>query len=324
MILESFFGYIKGDFLMKTSEGYSEAVNVLLSSYNGEKYISTQLDSILSQNYKVNVCVRDDGSRDNTLQLLKEKYSNKIDLIPGSNVGVVASFFDVLFSQSESINFVAFSDQDDYWLPNKIKNAISSLRKYETIPALYCSRLDVVDNDLKHLFYSPLPNKEITLNNSLVENVATGCTIVLNRSAIELLTQSKPNSNNVIMHDWWFYLVISAFGKVVFDSEPNILYRQHGNNVEGMKSGFDKFKAKLKNITKPPKYVKISTQVTEFKRCYYNSLTDEQKKLIDEFLVVSSEGRFFHKLQLVLTGKVYRQTRMDTISFLLSLLLNRI
>ena len=156
------------------------------------------------------------------------------------------------------------------------------------------------------------------------ENIATGCTIVINQPAIKLLRENMPDPKSLVMHDWWFYLVISAFGKVIYDPEPTILYRQHGNNVEGMKSGLGKLKAKFRNITRPPKYVKVSTQVAEFKRCFYQMLSHENKMLVDDFLLATSGFNIWKKLKLVLAGKVYRQTKTETLSFLVSLLLNRI
>lgn len=301
-------------------------VSVLLSSYNGVDYIKEQIDSILQQevnSFGLTLYVRDDGSKDNTKIILKKYYMSEAQLVFGDNVGVVASFLELLKSVRE-VDYIAFADQDDYWMPNKINKAIGKLTNYQNVPGLYCSRLDVVNSKLEHLFYSSIPNKKLELQNALVENIATGCTIVINKKAIELLRNNMPDPNNVVMHDWWFYLVISAFGKVVYDTESTILYRQHGNNVEGMKTGLAKIKTKLKNLSTPPKYIKISRQVTEFKRCYYHFFSDEQKKLIDDFLLITSGSNILLKLKFVLSGKVYRQTRSENLLFLLSLLLNRI
>jgi len=302
-------------------------INVVMSSYNGGKFISKQLSSILDQeitNYNLKVYVRDDGSTDDTKEILNTYSSQNVKVTFEENIGVVASFLHLLSHVDRSSCYVAFSDQDDYWLPNKLDRAVSVLSNYQNVPALYCSCLDIVNRELSHIFYSKVPQKSITFNNALVENVATGCTIVINKPALQLVRDFMPDPKKIIMHDWWLYLVISAFGEIVFDHESNILYRQHGNNVEGMRSGLSKLMAKFRNISRPPKYVKISTQVAEFKRCYYQMLSHDQKKLVDDFLLATSGLNIWKKLKLVLTGKVYRHTKTETLSFLVSLLLNRI
>lgn len=302
-------------------------INVIMSSYNGDAFISKQLSSILNQkvnNYNLMVYVRDDGSTDQTKEILNEYSSQKVNVIFEENIGVVASFLNLLSHVDRPACYLAFSDQDDYWLPNKLDRAVSVLNEYQDIPALYCSCLNIVDRELSHIFYSEIPQKEITFSNALVENVATGCTIVINKAALQLVRDFMPDPKKIVMHDWWLYLVISAFGKIVFDHEPTILYRQHGNNVEGMKSGLAKLKAKFRNITRPPKYVKVSTQVAEFKRCYYQMLSNEQKKLVDDFLLATSGFNIWKKLKLILSGRVYRQTKTETLSLLISMLLKRI
>lgn len=302
-------------------------VDVLMSTYNGSLYLSEQLNSIFSQashSLHISINVRDDGSNDKTTELISEHFCTRLNFYSESNVGVVSSFLKLLAYPCHNVEFVAFSDQDDYWRKNKLEKAVNALKLLSNIPALYFSRLDIVDVNLEHQFYSKIPNKPFCLQNALAENIATGCTIVINNAALKLLRENMPDPKKLVMHDWWFYLVISTLGTVVYDPEPTILYRQHGNNVEGMKSGLAKLKAKFRNITRPPKYVKVSTQVAEFKRCYYQMLSNEQKKLVDDFLLATSGFNIWKKLKLVLSGRVYRQTNTETLSFLISMLLNRI
>src|SRR5699024_5497942 len=103
----------------------------------------------------------------------------------------------------------------------KIERAISFLEKEEDSSAMYCSRLKIVDEQLRLLKYSLIPRRGVSFENSLIQNVATGCTMVLNQKAVQVLQKEFPK--HAVMHDWWIYQVISAVGKVVYDKESYIL-----------------------------------------------------------------------------------------------------
>lgn len=209
-------------------------VAVLLSSYNGEEFIAEQIDSILEQkDVRVTLFVRDDGSKDGTMNVLTEyEKQGKIVLIKGSNVGPSKSFFSLLETIS-GFDWYAFSDQDDVWAPNKIINAVKFLQKQDNSkPCLYHSNLEIVDKNLKFYRYSHLTKRNIDNKyTSLWLNEATGCTIVINDIARNLIVMHLPNY--AIMHDAWMYMVCKMFGIVVYDEFSYIKYRQHGANVVG-------------------------------------------------------------------------------------------
>lgn len=209
-----------------------ESVVVLLSSYNGEKYIKEQIDSILLQSdVSVELLVRDDGSSDKTRDILSE-YQRRglLQWYGGANLKPAKSFWDLIESAPES-KYYAFADQDDFWMPDKLSVALKSLSHYEDIPAMYCSAYQMTDKNLNPI---PTPTKHpiIDIYHAMIENVATGCTMVLNHELLKVIRNYRPDY--YFMHDEWIYKVCVAIGgKVIYDMDPRIYYRQHGNNVIG-------------------------------------------------------------------------------------------
>ena len=211
-------------------------VVVLMSTYNGEKFIREQIDSILHQkNVTVEIIIRDDCSTDSTIDILQEystKYNN-ITLIKGKeNLKPAKSFFWLMENYSDS-DYFALSDQDDVWDSDKLECAINMInQENNNIPLLYYSNLRIVDQNLT-FYRNSHSSPHISRNKyaAFIENLATGCTIVYNRRMAQLIKQKKPC--NFSMHDAWLYLVGAVFGKNIYDYEPHICYRQHENNVIG-------------------------------------------------------------------------------------------
>jgi hypothetical protein len=131
-------------------------------------------------------------------------------------------------------DFIAFADQDDVWLPDKLSRGVDALAATNpSIPTLYCARLSVVNADLQPLHETRISQRDSGFPHSLTQNIATGCTVLLNRSAAVLVAQSAPPS--ATSHDWWSYLLVTATGGEVLVDEASVaLYRQHGGNVIGM------------------------------------------------------------------------------------------
>ena len=211
-----------------------ERVVVLMSTYNGEKYIRQQIESILKQkSVKVELYIRDDGSTDKTLEILKE-YSSQYDNISfyqGENLKPCKSFMELIRTEYKG-DFYALADQDDVWDFDKLKVAVSKLKKEGNKPAMYYSNLRIVDSNLKFCRNShSKPLVAITKYEPLVENLATGCTIVYNKELHNLLMKYAVSTFS--MHDAWIYMIASIFGKTIYDFEPHISYRQHENNVVG-------------------------------------------------------------------------------------------
>lgn len=252
----------------------NQRIVILLSTYNAEKYLREQLDSILKQTRTDwQLIVRDDGSRDGTLAILEEytKKYNTISYYAGDNLGAKNSFFDLMKRvENQDFDYVAFCDQDDYWLPDKLKRATKVLDLFsgqkkadvlgqahtvKSFPLLYCGKPQLVDKELSPILKEIKRTIRPGFSNALVENIVTGCTTVLNRAMYDIVMQLLPEY--CIMHDWWMYLAASCFGQVLYDETPMIYYRQHENNVMGidgsrtaeLKHRASKYKSRRSNIS---------------------------------------------------------------------------
>lgn len=213
-------------------------VVVLMSTYNGERFIEEQLRSIIEQLPADGLLmIRDDGSNDFTVKLIEAFEDPRIRLVHGENIGFARSFLTLLVEAPSKADMVMFSDQDDVWLPEKMQRAWQHLQPLSAQPALYCSAQLLVDVALRPLQATPPWPRGPSFSSALSENIVTGCTAALNQPALALL-QSAGVPEGVRFHDWWLYLVVSGFGTVVVDNTPTMLYRQHGGNIIGHGAGW--------------------------------------------------------------------------------------
>ena len=225
---------------------------VLLSSYNGEKFIREQIDSILAQeNVDLHLVIRDDASSDNTRTIIKEyqeTHPELIEAIMGENVGFALSFSKLIeyaYNKYPKCDYFAFADQDDVWLKNKLSTAISQIQEVDkNIPATYCSNKLLVDENLKEIRLSWSPTEvQLTKERCLIQSFATGCTMVFNRMAAEIYINRYPN--NLKLHDYLMYQQCMFVGKVIYDPNYYILYRQHGGNQIGTPNFINRMKRRL-------------------------------------------------------------------------------
>lgn len=301
-------------------------VQVLMSTYNGERFVKQQLDSLLSQDYSpIDILIRDDGSKDSTVSLIGEysKVTPNVSLIKGENKGVIASFFELVKNSSSDAEYFAFCDQDDFWKQSKISRAVELLEQEDKdLPLLYFSRLELVDENLNALRHSPIPPQGPALENALIQNIATGCTIVFNKKMRDLFLVHIPNPANITMHDAWFYLLGTALGKVVYDESSHILYRQHSSNTLGMAN--NKLKSAMiryRNFKKEGKEKPYSKQVEEFLRLYEDQLKESQIHLIRNFLY--QRDSLMKRLDYAIKTPLFRQNNRDSFIFRLLYMLNK-
>jgi len=210
-------------------------VEVLLATYNGEKYLVEQLDSLLAQEgVGISLLVSDDGSNDRTLEIL-EQYKTlflEFRLLAGPRNGPQANFF-FLLSHSKG-EFVALCDQDDIWNTNHLKNSLSRLTPNEASVTFS----SVQEFSTEHPHKNRIWPKKIRLNrveNILFENPARGCTLVMNRQFIEIIINRLPRDS--IMHDWWIALIGLSYECISAGTQPEIKYRIHSNNAVGPTPG---------------------------------------------------------------------------------------
>ena len=259
-------------------------VAILLSTYNGVKYVKQQIDSFLNQTYKnVEIIVRDDGSKDSTVKILKEYQNNynNIKLTVGKNLGFIKSFFELL--KLGDADYYAFADQDDIWLPNKIELAVNSLNKLDDRkPNMAFSNVDYYDTEMNFMGHGEA-NKTYSFTNSLYECVSQGMTMVINQKARDMVLDNIPT--RCLFHDWWTYMICSSLGEIAYDNTVTVKYRRDKKNqtVEGQ--GFIAIlKWRIKNLFIKNGFLDIRMQQIEFKNNFYNKLTEENKKIVDVFV----------------------------------------
>ena len=212
-------------------------VAILLSTYNGARFLTAQLDSLLAQTVADWMLYwRDDGSTDGTVALMEAFAARERRCVfvgeASGHLGVNGSFIALLRrAMADRAAAVAFADQDDVWLPEKLARGLAGLGD-DPVPCLYCSRQVLVDEALNRLSDSAPLRREPGFAAALTQNIATGCTVLLNQAAVSLVASSTPPA--ATLHDWWSYLVVTAAGgRVVVDPVPAVLYRQHGRNLVG-------------------------------------------------------------------------------------------
>lgn len=290
-------------------------VAILLSTFNGEQFLPAQLDSLLVQSHTgCDIWVRDDGSSDQSLAIV-QRYADahpQIRVQAGANLGFVASFYELLQNVGAGYDFYFFCDQDDVWMPSKVSRAVELLAGQQGL-ALYCSRTQYVDRDLQTIGPSPdYDRSAIGWGNALVQNIATGCTVALNAAARERLLFQRPLV--CLAHDWWAYLVVSAFGAVVFDSESHILYRQHGSNTIGMqKQGLPGQWARVQRFVRRlrqagPGWI---DQLSEFDRLHGAGLDEAQRRQLH--MLTCSRSSWISAVRASVQRYYWRMSAVDTL-----------
>ncbi|MCD8216269.1 MAG: glycosyltransferase family 2 protein [Clostridiales bacterium] len=292
-------------------------VLVLLSAYNGEKFIHEQIDSVLNQEgVRVSLLVRDDGSTDKTKEILSS-YGDKISFYSGKNIGVRASFFDLIL-KAGSADFYAFCDQDDFWLPDKLKSACEMMG-LSVRPSLYFSNLYTADENLKIMSQTSLKPK-LTFGTAMAENPATGCTMVFNRALYEIIKKT-PNPAEISMHDTWIYRLALMIGACVFfDKTPHMLYRQHSSNLIGSRSIFAKiyhyvdFFLKNKSFSRPYEAERLLET--------FGDITDGENILLLND-IINYKSSFSNKLALLQGGRLKTSVFLTNIIVFVSVITGR-
>lgn len=289
-----------------------EKIDVLLATYNGEKYLKEQIDSILEQTYKnIRLIISDDCSKDRTPEILKEYQQNddRIELhIQKSNLGVVKNI-EFLLKQVKSPYYM-LADQDDYWLPEKVEKSLEKLKK-ENVDLVF-GDLEVVDKNLKTMYssfndYMLLTrkiNKYIdSYKVNYLYNCVTGCTVLAKKETIEKILPVPTNSKRLI-HDHWIGLMVALNGKLAYIPEKYIKYRQHGNNevgTEKISHGFNKLE-QVRNL-----FIEVKLGIFETYVENNEKFPKELQKLNNEaykyFKMIEKKEKFnfrswktFHKL----------------------------
>jgi len=230
-----------------------DKIIILMATYNGEEYISKQLDSLIEQTYENwELWIRDDFSTDTTIEIIQKYISvdNRIHIYNDKlgNLGATRNFATLLENVNIE-NYVMFADQDDFWLPFKIELTLRTMKENvnnTNEPSLVYSPLTKVNALLEPIKIKeyPLP-KKTTINNIISQNYIYGCTMMLNKELVKL---TNPISGFAENHDYWIALIAASHGKVFSTNKSTILYRQHDNNVSGSYKD-SSYKLRIKRLT---------------------------------------------------------------------------
>lgn len=296
-------------------------VFVLLAAYNGENYLGTMIDSLLEQDHRdLRIVLSDDGSTDASASIL-EAYAGRfpekiIHYRSGMHFGCAQKHFMHLLSRFHDAQYIMFCDQDDVWHKDKVRKTLEKMKQVEhgeNVPALVHTDLRVVDRELRQIApsfwgHSNLDGSRLALNQLLVQNVVTGCTMMINRPLAELACRQVPE-NAMLMHDWWLALLASACGRTGVLNEATIDYRQHGSNAVGAKNvrSLSYISGRLRSGQTRQSLDDGARQAKAFADCYRDLLTADQTELLLAFaetpnLSVFSRDRTFLKYKLLKKG----------------------
>jgi glycosyltransferase involved in cell wall biosynthesis len=280
-------------------------ITILLASYNGEKYIAEQIESLLAQTVRdFRLYIRDDKSTDGTFRIAAGYAAKHPDRVTATqnerNTGGAKFNFMGMMAEHKD-DYVMLCDQDDVWLPDKIEKSLAKMSEAErehgaATPILVHTDLTVVDERLGVISrsYRRMANasyRKNALNNVLTMNIASGCTTLYNRALADLINGVP---DYFVIHDWWLALTAAAFGKIVALDEPTVLYRQHGGNDIGAKkvlsSGYIRYV--LANLdTMAAKIDDSYKQAGAFLAHHRDRLTEGQKKLLGAYMSIPWQTR---------------------------------
>jgi glycosyltransferase involved in cell wall biosynthesis len=299
-------------------------VAVLMSVYNGEKYIDQQIDSILAQRgVGVHLVIRNDGSTDSTATILdrRQNSSDRISILHGRNLGASQSFMTVARECNVAAPYYAFSDADDVWLPNKLRASIDVLQFITpTRPAVHISASTFVDENLAYKGQTeclPIP-VPLDLENALVQARLPGAAATMNRALFDLLTSYHPKT--IVMHDAWVYLLAATFGLILYEDTPYLLYRQHGNNISRDAGSFFARSRRRWSMIRA-KGDLHRQQAEEFFRVFGPSMTEKQRALVLRF--ISHNNNFASRARFVINPQVRFNKKRSKILYLLRAALAR-
>lgn len=300
---------------------------ILLSTYNGEKYIGEQLASFLIQRGVVaQLLIRDDGSSDSTMAILQKFREENpeviVEVIEGKNIGSTGSFCELMreayFKYSDQYEYFAFADQDDYWLEDKLWKAAQKLDELDNnLPNMYCSDKIIVDSKLEAIPGIRPAKVELTKGRALARNMATGCTMVFNKRSLGLFVTRK--TEFIKIHDHAIFLICSFLGNVVYDEKAYILYRQHGNNQLG---GLDTIKDRIADRIKKKGNLNdhlLEKTAKSFLDAYQDLLSEDDLELINLFVTYRSS--LTKKLRLFFNKEISKERFEDNFFFKMKVLL---
>lgn len=307
-------------------------IHILLASYQGAAHIGAQLDSIAAQEHpNWTLSISDDGSSDDTVAICQafaaRHSSHTVRLLQGPRQRSTANFFHLLQAVQplSEHDLIAFSDQDDVWLPQKLgraAQALAQLRPAPGQPALYAARTRLVNEQLQPIGLSPLPERPLGFGNALLQNVCSGNTMVFNTELLRLLRLIQPSHS--VWHDWSAYQAVTGCGGTMrFDPEPCLLYRQHAGNLIGSQ-GRSWDKLQRVRLLLQGQYRAWGDQTEAAMNDLSPHLSVEALRQFDNYKAMRRCPGALARLRAYRSSGLWRQTRAGRASLWLGLLLNQI
>ncbi|WP_371039399.1 glycosyltransferase family 2 protein [Rhodosalinus sp. FB01] len=291
---------------------------ILLALYDGEAYLEEQLDSYLNQGFSDwSLLVSDDGSTDSSLAILhrfaERTPDHDVRVLRGPGTSFSGNFLHLLRQVSSEHEFVALSDQDDVWYPDKLQRAVTRLADVPAdVPCLYAARTRVCDVALRPLGLSREFSRAPSFRNALVQSIGGGNTMLLNRAAVMLAKRALVATERVVAHDWWLYQLVSgAGGTVLYDPAPALDYRQHGGNLIGENRSLSAAWLRLAGILggRFRSWNEINAEALAVARPL---LTSEARKVIEHYAAARQAPTPFARLRGLRASGVWRQGRLGT------------
>ena len=302
-------------------------VAILLCTYNGERYLDEQLNSVLNQTHtNWRIYASDDGSNDETLRIL-EKFQEKVGtdriiIINGPRNGPTSNFLSLISRVDGDYEYFAFCDQDDVWHEEKLFRAVKLLIGVENqVPAVYCSSTRYIASNGRFLQCSYVFKGKPSFKNALVQCIAGGNTMVFNKMAKNILSKT-PKFQMLVAHDWWLYILITAYGGYVhYDKAPSVDYRQHSNALVGENRSIN---SKIKRILMllDGRYKKWTNLNITALDAISHELPLHSKQTLDFFKKIKRSS-FFTRVFIFIYSGIRRQTFMGNIALAIAVLIKR-
>ena len=303
-------------------------VAILLCTYQGQHYLEEQLMSFQAQSHPHWVLhVSDDGSSDDTRHILRRYQAllgaDKMAVKEGPLQGFASNFLSLTTDAHSQADYYAYSDQDDIWEADKLERAVAWLQTVAPgVPALYCSRTRIVDAQDVSIGLSPLFEKPPGFANALVQNIGGGNTMVFNEAARQLIAQTS-DANQVVSHDWWAYILVSACGGAVrYDPYPSVRYRQHANNLVGANNSWRARLFRMRMLAQG-RCKRWNGQNLEALQSLQHLMTPQSRQTLHLFAKARQESVWTRLIALKRSG-VRRQTWASHLSLFVAALFGKI
>jgi glycosyltransferase involved in cell wall biosynthesis len=303
------------------------SVAILLCTYNGEKFLQAQLESIANQSYyHWQLFVSDDGSTDRTLELIERFASavgpERVQIFSGPRRGFAQNFLSLIVRPEIDCPYIAFADQDDVWLVEKLACAVAAIKDHSITPALYVGRTRYIDDQDQVLGESAVFSKPPRFANALVQSIGGGNTMMINQQTLGCL-RAIAHPLDIVSHDWWLYLLVTALeGLVYYDHRPWVLYRQHGQNLVGMNTSFRQKWHRIQRLLAGD-FRRWNDRNIKALNLIRPQMSEQICAVFDAFVYGRQQG-LYRRVTSMLAARVYRQTNLGNLGLWFAIFTNRV